>query len=88
MNLKLFNLARSANGVRRYHTVTNVITPETVGHHTSGVIGILFCIYDQEPSLRLIEAALYHDTPEYITGDTPATAKWDFPDLNLALDTA
>lgn len=88
MNLKLLTLARSANGVKRYHTVTNVLTPETVGHHTCGVIGILFAVYDQKPPLRLIEAALYHDTPEYITGDTPATAKWDFPAISDALTDA
>lgn len=88
MNVKLLNLARSANGVRRYHTLTNVLTPETVGHHTCGVIGILFAIYDQKPSINLIEAALYHDTPEYITGDTPATAKWDFPSIKMSLDAA
>jgi len=88
MNLKLLTLARSANGVKRYHTVTNVNTPETVGHHTCGVIGILFAIYDQKPPLKLIEAALYHDTPEYVTGDTPATAKWDFPAISDALTDA
>lgn len=86
VNLKLLNLARSGNGVRRFHTLTNVITPETVGHHTAGVIGIIFCLYGQKPPLELVELALYHDSGEYITGDAPATAKWDFPAISEAMD--
>lgn len=88
VNIKLLNLARSGNGVRRYHTVHNPGTVETVGHHTAGVIGILFCLYNQKPPIELIEAALYHDSSECVMGDIPATAKWDFPDMELALEVA
>ena len=33
-------------------------------------------------------AALYHDVPEIILGDIPATAKWDYPELHQAFERA
>ena len=33
-------------------------------------------------------AALYHDVPELILGDIPATAKWDYPELHQAFERA
>jgi 5'-deoxynucleotidase YfbR-like HD superfamily hydrolase len=38
--------------------------------------------------MSIIQEALYHDIPEVITGDIPATAKWDFPRLNGAIEAA
>lgn len=88
MNLPLFQLALNGFGVRRFHTIPHVVTQETVGHHTAGVMAIIFCLYDQDPPLRLVRAALYHDVSEWVTGDIPATAKWDFPALKEASERA
>jgi 5'-deoxynucleotidase YfbR-like HD superfamily hydrolase len=33
-------------------------------------------------------AALYHDVPELILGDIPATAKWSFPEVQKAFEKA
>ena len=33
-------------------------------------------------------AALYHDVPEIILGDIPATAKWGYPEIKQAFDKA
>ena len=70
--------------VTRYHTHPRLRT-ETVGHHSANVCAILLRI---EPNCArdLLVRALMHDVPEYYTGDVPAPAKWDSPDLKDELD--
>jgi len=45
-------------------------------------------ILHPDPSIDLIKAALWHDGPEFYTGDVPANAKWDFPGIKEAMDHA
>ena len=80
MKLEAFTLLRDALHIKRFHTVRTVQNPETVGHHTAGVMSILFFLYD-EPPASLVKYALFHDAHEMATGDIPATAKWNFPEL-------
>jgi 5'-deoxynucleotidase YfbR-like HD superfamily hydrolase len=63
-----------------------VAIPETVGHHTCNVISLLFILYENKPPLHLIQRALLHDVTESLTGDVPAPAKWQYPELANALD--
>lgn len=77
---------RDGNHVRRWHT-RRVHHQETVGEHTANVMAIVFALCHAEPpSARLLSAVLMHDTAEQWTGDVPATAKWDSPELRSALD--
>jgi len=87
MKLDTFGLLRDAAHIKRFHTVRTVVNPETVGHHTFGVMTILFFMYD-EPPMALLKYALFHDAAEMATGDVPATAKWNFPKLAEALKDA
>lgn len=82
-----FGLLRDALHIKRWHTVRTVVNPETVGHHTAGVMSVLFFMYD-EPPVTLLKYALFHDAAEMATGDIPATAKWNFPELAKALKDA
>lgn len=78
-------LIRDGFLVRRYHTVGHLVREETVGHHTANVIALLFFLFDDEPPLEVIKYALHHDVAEAITGDVPATAKWEEPALAKVL---
>jgi 5'-deoxynucleotidase YfbR-like HD superfamily hydrolase len=76
---------RSGNRVKRYHTVDAVVG-ETVGHHSANMAILCVLISEQKPTATLLMAALTHDMAEQFTGDIPATAKWDSPELKQALD--
>lgn len=76
MDLKTLMYMREANQVKRYHTVSYTAIPDTVGHHTGNIIGILFFLFDDAPPLGVISNAMYHDVLELITGDIPSTMKW------------
>ena len=79
------NVVRKGNQVKRYHTV-NLLVPETVGHHSANVAGILIAIFHPvNPNGNLLCAALTHDWAEQFTGDVPATAKWISPSLAHAV---
>jgi 5'-deoxynucleotidase YfbR-like HD superfamily hydrolase len=59
--------------VNRFHTRAT-IKDNTVGHHTAGVA--LFCILlEEEPSIHLLKAALFHDLAEHEFGDVPSPTK-------------
>lgn len=73
---------RNGNMVKRYHTV-DLLVPETVGHHSANV-ALLCLAIDPEASANLLKAALLHDLGEQYTGDIPAQAKWQSPDLAKA----
>jgi 5'-deoxynucleotidase YfbR-like HD superfamily hydrolase len=79
--------------VRRFHNLPTVGVV-TVGHHSGTVAWLCVLLTDFTDSpflpqtvLVLVLAALFHDLPECITGDTPAPAKWASPELHRALDT-
>lgn len=76
-------LMRNAAAVKRYHT-TRTLRTQTTGEHSAGVAAIIMCICP-EPSANLLMAAIKHDTPELATGDLPATAKWENPQLAAQL---
>jgi len=75
---------RSGNKVKRYHTCDTIVG-ETVGHHSANVAILCVQITEEKPSATLLMAALTHDMAEQYTGDVPATAKWDSPELKAAL---
>lgn len=79
--LERVSYIREAFMVRRYHTVPHVAIEDTVGNHTANVISFLFFLFDENPPLYLIRAALHHDVPEVSTGDIPAPVKWANPKL-------
>lgn len=79
-------LIRVGFQVQRWHTEGYVHVRETVGHHTSNVIAIIFFLFDDNPPIELIRAALHHDVIECVTGDSPAMAKWGFPEFKAAHD--
>jgi 5'-deoxynucleotidase YfbR-like HD superfamily hydrolase len=78
-------LMRGVARVARMHTMPTLRT-QTVGEHTFGLLAILDYVMSPEPVPQaLFRAALYHDAPEYITGDTPSTAKWASSNLEDSL---
>jgi len=72
--------------VKRYHTV-QTIRSQNVAEHTWNLLTILFHL-EPTPSLSVIKAAHYHDVHERETGDIPATAKWNYPQLGIASNEA
>jgi len=74
---------RKGGDVKRFHTVT-MHREHLVASHSWGVATLILHIYPTA-SRDLIVAALYHDVPEYATGDMPATTKWANPALAVAL---
>lgn len=76
------DLIRNAGAVKRYHTV-DTLRQQTVAEHSWGVAMILLtCV--PFPSRELVSQALYHDMAEVLTGDVPATAKWNWPEFASA----
>lgn len=59
--------------VRRFHTEG---IAQNVAEHSAGVALILLETVP-DCSANLLRAAIYHDLQEGITGDIPATVKWD-----------
>lgn len=89
MLTELITYARGGNAVKRFHT-TNLLVPETVGHHSAGVAYLCYLINPggAMPRPELLLAALTHDHVEQHTGDIPAPAKWAHPALAHALESA
>jgi 5'-deoxynucleotidase YfbR-like HD superfamily hydrolase len=83
----LHHRLRSGGKVKRYHTV-DTIKNETVAQHTYGVMSIIADLCHGVPSTNLMMAALCHDIAEQVTGDIPAPAKWDYPELSEAIKNA
>lgn len=68
---------RDAGNVRRYHTA-RIIGEQTVATHSFNMCLILMEVLEN-PSVNVLKAAMFHDLPELVTGDVPATFKWKFP---------
>jgi 5'-deoxynucleotidase YfbR-like HD superfamily hydrolase len=78
-------LMRGVARVARMHTLPTIRT-QTVGEHTFGLMALMdFVMFPKPVPSMLYRAALYHDAPEYLTGDTPSTAKWANSGLEDAL---
>jgi 5'-deoxynucleotidase YfbR-like HD superfamily hydrolase len=75
--LTLFNASR----VRRYHTTD--VQEQSLAQHSWGVAMIVARITPPDnPRLAvLLKYALTHDLHEYVSGDSPATAKWKSKEL-------
>ena len=79
-------MIRNGGAVKRFHMIpTN--NEQTVAAHSWGVACIVLDLWP-DASVHLLRAALHHDVPECVTGDIPATAKWRFPELSVALSRA
>lgn len=72
-----------ASWVKRFHTHSSINT-EHLGQHSHTVAMIVSQVYPA-CSKTLLMATLEHDLPEFITGDTPAPAKWQSASLDEAL---
>lgn len=77
-------LLLSGGDVRRYHQEGHTYA-QPVSEHTFRVLIILLYFWPNA-NRNLILSTLYHDTPERLTGDTPATVKINNPDIKAALD--
>ena len=86
-NIKTLMTAWDAQFLLRFHTVAIQAERQTVGAH-SYAVSILIDQLWPDSSKQLIMAALYHDVPEMVLGDIPATAKWAFPEVLQAFEKA
>ena len=77
---------RQGGNVKRYHTI-QINGEQTVASHSWGVAMLIRELWPN-CSKELLCAALDHDIPEGITGDTPFTAKSRFPGIRSALTCA
>lgn len=69
----------------RFHTV-GCLKPDTVGDHSGMVASILVLLYPMECTVQLLKAALFHDSPEFLTGDVPAPTKNWRPEVRESLN--
>lgn len=71
--------------VERWHVER--IPGQSVAAHSHGVAVIIcFIVPQAELTARLLQAALFHDLAEKLSGDLPAPVKWDYPDMAKFLD--
>lgn len=84
MLFETLKLIFKSSNVKRYH-IHPVIGEQNIAHHSWRLVMLLYYIVGN-PSGNLIKAALLHDVPEVVTGDTPYTAKKLSIDLKRALD--
>lgn len=77
------NILKSST-VSRFHAVPG-LTSQTIAQHSWGV-AMLCQYFNPNCSKDLILAALTHDCTEMITGDVPATAKWQSKELKAVLN--
>ncbi len=82
--MKEFARLYKAGRVKRYHTTD--VPAQLLGQHSWGVAMIVHFIYpNYTPPPYLLMAALVHDLAESETGDIPAPAKWENPELDKSL---
>lgn len=79
---KVFFLMYSGS-VERFHTMRK-IKSQNIAEHSWGVAVLADYIFGQNFP-NLVRYALYHDAAEIVTGDTPATAKWESEKLERTL---
>ena len=80
LNYEKLETIYDAQFINRYHTVPLGGLRQTVGAHSYAVVVLLDQLWDN-CSKNLLLSALYHDVPEIVLGDIPATAKWSYPDV-------
>lgn len=74
---------RDAASVLRYHTA-RTLRSQTLACHSHGVAVLVIHVLPTA-SRELIQAALFHDLAEKLTGDLPAPVKRACPELNIAV---
>lgn len=74
---------RRAGHVQRCHTWQH-LGSYSVAEHCYQCL-IILTAFHPDPSPRLLKSVLYHDSAEYVVGDTPAPAKWRSRALREAL---
>lgn len=85
MNLQQLLTTRRAEDVERFHMFPT-LRRQNIASHSFGVCNILMFLYGATSiQVNLLKAALFHDLVEIETGDIPATAKWEHPDLEAVL---
>lgn len=82
--IQQIGMLREAAAVKRWHTA-RTHREQTLAEHSYGV-AVLAQQLDPQCRKEVILAALWHDLPEYITGDTPAHAKRRAPQLAVVLE--
>ena len=87
INYEKIETIYDAQFINRYHTVPLGGLRQTVGAHSYAVVVLLDQLWDN-CSKSLLLSALYHDVPEIVLGDIPATAKWEYPELKKAFKKA
>lgn len=86
MNTDSLETLLQASNVLRAHT-RPALNRQTIGHHTFRVLILLDWVhYPFSMGYNLVRAALYHDVPEYHTGDIPGQIKASNQQLSDALD--
>ena len=80
INYEKLETIYDAQFINRYHTVPLGGLRQTVGAHSYAVVVLLDQLWDNCSKILLL-SALYHDVPEIVLGDIPATAKWSYPDV-------
>lgn len=75
----------NALDVKRFHT-EQMHVHQTLAHHSARMCAMVISIYSPEiPPAALLMCCITHDMPEYVTGDIPAPAKWNYPELDKVL---
>ena len=75
---------RDAAATERYHT-KRTLRKQDLASHSFGVMQLLNHIWP-ECRKNLLLAGMFHDLPEYVTGDVPAPAKRNCPELATVLE--
>ena len=76
---ELIFVLRESGNIERCHNVPHHGS-YSVGLHSYGVANIILVLHP-DPTIRLVRAALWHDSPERYLGDLPAPAKWYNPKM-------
>jgi len=78
-----YEVLRLAGGVVRCHSFPTIRKP-TIAEHTWNAMMIARQLWPEDMKVR--EYLQVHDLCEFDTGDTPAHAKWRWPELKRTLD--
>ena len=78
------NMTRLAGKIQRIHVYpTN--TTDYISRHSNNVAIICYWLSPNSCDSEILLAALFHDLSEFETGDIPANAKWEHPELKEIL---
>lgn len=84
--MKLLDLCLNGGNVLRYHTQANTARQQTVAEHSFRAFHIAMFVTGGAADQAVLYEIMYHDVPEYLTGDSPFPAKKGSGELKTALD--